>query len=106
MKKELAITGLEPVSSNSGGNHAKLWAGSHQHLNIDGCHFQNPSEDGVTRRFKFPHEFKGRPQSLPEFQYAPSEQLELPEVGTGSGKPQPDEEEPVYDKHPISNAKK
>jgi hypothetical protein len=49
--------------------------------------FQNQeshSGEGVARRFKFPHEFKGRPQSQPE--YNPSDPLDLPEVGSSSKK--------------------
>ena len=43
---------------------------------------QNPIDDGVTRRFKFPHEFKGRPQSQLEFRVSPTDPLDLPEVGS------------------------
>ena len=59
--------------------------------------FQNPGDvTEVGKRFKFPHEFKGRPGSTPEVHYDPSEPLNLPEVGSGSKRLQATDDSTVH----------
>jgi hypothetical protein len=77
--------------------------GNHLEQPKTNLNFQNPTgevtEDGVSKRFRLPHEFKGRPGSTPEVHYDPSEPLNLPEVGSGSKRLQGADESTVQPTH-------